>query len=204
MSKRSELVNIFKTYQIEYEQVKDEIKRIRENKSRAYSDEGIRMMLNDTTNRFSNISIQYRDRAISIIDDGIKMLENKWKENSVGRLNDSSYQIGLANTIKMIETGSISNREDFKNIIDAYKNDYNALAIIKNLVNADGDKLALIDLLPSDTREYNKKILRDLKNNINRFINPLNIDDDYVELSLISMREFVENKFDENLEVMNS
>lgn len=204
MSKRSELVNIFKTYQIEYEQVKDEIKRIRENKSRAYSDEGIRMMLNDTTNRFSNISIQYRDRAISIIDDGIKMLENKWKENSVGRLNDSSYQIGLANTIKMIETGSISNREDFKNIIDAYKNDYNALAIIKNLLNADGDKLALIDLLPSDTREYNKKILRDLKNNINRFINPLNIDDDYVELSLISMREFVENKFDENLEVMNS
>lgn len=204
MSKRSELVNIFKTYQIEYEKVKDEIKRIRENKSRAYSDEGIRMMLNDTTNRFSNISIQYRDRAISIIDDGIKMLENKWKENSVGRLNDSSYQIGLANTIKMIETGSISNREDFKNIIDAYKNDYNALAIIKNLLNADGDKLALIDLLPSDTREYNKKILRDLKNNINRFINPLNIDDDYVELSLISMREFVENKFDENLEVMNS
>lgn len=204
MSKRSELVNIFKTYQIEYEQVKDEIKRIRENKSRVYSDEGIRMMLNDTTNRFSNISIQYRDRAISIIDDGIKMLENKWKENSVGRLNDSSYQIGLANTIKMIETGSISNREDFKNIIDAYKNDYNALAIIKNLLNADGDKLALIDLLPSDTREYNKKILRDLKNNINRFINPLNIDDDYVELSLISMREFVENKFDENLEVMNS
>ncbi len=204
MSKRSELVNIFKTYQIEYEKVKYEIKRIRENKSRAYSDEGIRMMLNDTTNRFSNISIQYRDRAISIIDDGIKMLENKWKENSVGRLNDSSYQIGLANTIKMIETGSISNREDFKNIIDAYKNDYNALAIIKNLLNADGDKLALIDLLPSDTREYNKKILRDLKNNINRFINPLNIDDDYVELSLISMREFVENKFDENLEVMNS
>ena len=57
MSKRSELVNIFKTYQIEYEQVKDEIKRIRENKSRAYSNEGIRMMLNDTTNRFSNISI---------------------------------------------------------------------------------------------------------------------------------------------------
>ena len=77
----------------------------------------------------------------------------------------------------MIETGAISDKEDFKNIIEVYKDDYNALATIKNLLGTDKDKLELHTLIPKDNRQYNKKALNDLRNNIENNINPFNTKD---------------------------
>lgn len=213
MSKKGELLNLLETYKGKYEEVQNKINTISENKDGTYSQEGISRTVEDMTNKFSPVASQYHDKAISIINDGVKILEDKWRANSTGKLMDSGYQIGLMNVIKMIETGSISNREDFQNIIDVYKNDYNAIATIKNVMKESSINLEILALIPIDNREYNKKLINDLRNNIDININSntLKSSDLYlslydtsssVSLSLSSMSEFIRNRLGENLELI--
>jgi len=200
MSKKTELINVFKTYNNKNVDILEKIAAI--NNSNDFTPAGAEKKINDIISTFQVVATQYHDNAISIIDSGLKALEDKWKANSAGRLSDSNYQIGLANTIKMIEAGAITDPEDFKNIIDVYKDDYNALAMIKNLLKSDDPKyIELAMLIPKDNREYNKKLLNDLRNNVDININP-HIIKNNVSMSLESMAQFVTDRLGDNLELI--
>jgi len=101
----------------------------------------------------------------------------------------------------MIEAGAITNREDFKNIIEVYKDDYNALATIKNLLGTGNDKLELYTLIPKDNREYNKKALNNLRNNIESYINPYTIKDS-LTMNLESMIDFINTRLKDDLSII--
>lgn len=172
MSKKTELLNVIQNYKKSQEGFENKVNELNENTD--LSQEGRDKRVNELGKEFYPVAQRAYDNAIKVLDSGIEALEQKWRNNTTGKLTDSNYQIGLANAIKMIETGSITNKEDFKNIINVYKDDYNALATIKNLLGTDSDKVGLLVLIPKDTREYNRKLLNDLRNNIERYINPIN------------------------------
>ncbi|MDB2160469.1 hypothetical protein PMX22_11695 [Clostridium butyricum] len=201
MSKKTDLINIFRTYNSKYEDILKKINGIKTNID--ITPIGAQKQINEIISKFETIATQYHDKAVSIIDDGVKALENKWKANSTGKLLDSNYQIGLANTIKMLEAGAITDKNDFKNIVDVYKDDYNALAIIRNLLKSDDPKYIEISILiPKDNRDYNKKILNDLRNNVDAHINPYTINNELSSMALRGMIQFVTDRLNNNLEII--
>ena len=76
----------------------------------------------------------YHDKAIAAIDQGLEGLAVRWKKGSTGKLFDAGYQAGLANVVKMLEMGAVTEKEDVQNIIDTYTGDYSALALIKTVL----------------------------------------------------------------------
>lgn len=199
MSKKSELVNVIKSYKGKQEEFKNKIMEI--SKAQELTPIGVEKRINELAAPFEAVAQNAHDKAIEILERGIEALEKKWRDNSTGKLKDSNYQIGLANTIKMIETGAINNREDFKNIIEVYKDDYNALATIKNLLGTDKDKFELFTLIPKDNREYNKKALNDLRNNIESYINPFYIKDS-LTMNLESMIVFINTRLKDDFTII--
>lgn len=199
MSKKSELVNVIKSYKGKQEEFKNKIMEI--SKAQELTPIGVEKRINELAAPFEAVAQNAHDKAIEILERGIEALEKKWRDNSTGKLKDSNYQIGLANTIKMIETGAINNREDFKNIIEVYKDDYNALATIKNLLGTGEDKLELYTLIPKDNREYNKKALNDLRNNIESYINPFYIKES-LTMNLESMIVFINTRLKDDLTII--
>ncbi|WP_368254667.1 hypothetical protein [Clostridium paraputrificum] len=199
MSKKSELVNVIESYREKQEVFKNKITEISETKE--LTPIGKEKRINELAAQFESVAQNAHDKAIQILDSGIEALEKKWRDNSTGKLKDSNYQIGLANTIKMIETGAISDKEDFKNIIEVYKDDYNALATIKNLLGTDKDKLELHTLIPKDNRQYNKKALNDLRNNIENNINPFNTKDS-LTMALVGMIHFINVRLKDDLSII--
>ncbi|MGN0025460.1 MAG: hypothetical protein ACI33I_00455 [Clostridium sp.] len=199
MSKKTELLNVIENYKRSQEGFKNKVNALNENTD--LSQEGRDKRVNELGKEFYPAVQRAYDNAIKVLDSGVEALEQKWRNNTTGRLKDSNYQIGLANAIKMIETGSITNKEDFKNIINVYKDDYNALATIKNLLGTDKDKLELYTLIPKDNREYNKKALNDLRNNIESYINPFNIKDS-LTMNLESMINFINTRLKDDLSII--
>lgn len=199
MSKKRELLNVIEGYKGKQESFANKVNEIL--KSGDLTQEGAEKRINELAEPFEIIAENSNIRAIGILNDGIEALEKKWRENSTGKLTDSNYQIGLANTIKMIEAGAITNREDFKNIIEVYKDDYNALATIKNLLGTGNDKLELYALIPKDNREYNKKALNDLRNNIENNISPYNIRNS-LTMGLESMIVFIKTRLKDDLSII--
>ena len=201
MSKKTNLINIFKEYNTKHENILSRINEIKT--STDFTPTGAEKTVNEIISKFESTATQYHDKAVSLIDEGLKGLYDKWKAGSSGKLSDSNYQIGLANTIKMIEVGAITEVEDFKNIIEVYKDDFNAVATIRNLLKSDNPKyIELSMLIPKDNREYNKKILNDLRNNVDVNINPHTISN-YTSMALDGMIQFVNDRLGENLELIS-
>ncbi|WP_302739471.1 hypothetical protein [uncultured Clostridium sp.] len=197
MSKKSELLNVIEGYKRQQELFKSKVTEI---ESRQYlMQEGKEIEIKKIATPFTEVAQNAQNRALEILNSGIEALEKKWRDNSTGRLTDSNYQIGLANTIKMIEAGAITNQEDFKNIINTYKDDYNALATIENLLGLDHPELAV--LIPKDNREYNKKALNDLRNNIERYISPFSIRDS-LTMNLDGMINFIKTRLKDDLTII--
>ncbi|WP_312373043.1 hypothetical protein [Lachnoclostridium sp.] len=72
----------------------------------------------------------------------------------------------------MIESGAIHDRDDMQNIIETYKDDFNAMATIKNILPKNEQAVEFMGLIPDDNREYNKKLLGELRNNVDLYLSP--------------------------------
>ncbi|PWL52074.1 hypothetical protein KQH81_07035 [Clostridium cadaveris] len=199
MSKKSELINTIKAYKEKQEALSNKILELNNNKE--LTPIGVEQRINNLIEPFEAVAQNVHDKAIGILDSAIKALEDRWRANTTGKLLDSSYQIGLSNIIKIIEAGAITSKEDFINIIDVYKDDYNALSIIRELLANNGNALELLMLIPKDNREYNKKILNDLRNNIENYINPFNIKAS-ISMPLDSMIQFIDTRLRDDFSVI--
>lgn len=112
MSKKSELLNVIEGYKRQQELFKSKVTEI---ESRQYlMQEGKEIEIKKIATPFTEVAQNAQNRALEILNSGIEALEKKWRDNSVGKLSDSNYQIGLSNTIKMIEAGAITNKKILK------------------------------------------------------------------------------------------
>jgi len=213
MSKKTELIKAFKDYKTRYEAV--QAKRGEIDKSTLYTPEGRADAIEKLLADFAPTVQMYHDKAVEIIDTGLVALAEKWKKSSTGKLMDSGYQAGLSNVIKMLELGTVQGRDDLQNIIDTYAGDFNALAVIKKVLENSGNKVLQDVLMPEDNREKNKQLLTQLRGNIDRNIsnetlksfskewNAFNQGFVDVSVSMDSMAEFVETRLADDLELLD-
>lgn len=119
-----------------------------------------------------------RSRIEVIIDCAINQITKTRTDNSVGKLADAGYQIGLQNVLTMIKNGAISSTDDFKSIIEIYKKDCNAISLISATVSSSdipsSNKLVFSSLLPVDNVKRNIDLLTRVKNHIITYVNEFN------------------------------
>ena len=199
MSKRSELLNIIEGYKRQQEEFKSKVTKI-EN-TMYLTEEGKANEIEKIAIPFGEVAQNYQDRALETLDSGIEALEKKWRDNSAGRLLDSNYQIGLTNAMKMIEAGAITNQEDFQNIINVYKDDYNALAMLRSLASKCEKVYGFSVLIPNDNIEYNKKSLNNLRNNIAMHMSPYRIRES-LSTGLESNINFIKTRLKDDLTII--
>lgn len=211
MSKKTDLIKLFGEFKDRFNDLQVKINQIRQ--SDAYTDTGKEQAINKLMEGFKPTAQIYHDAAIAAIDTGLAALQAKWKANSAGRLTDAGYQIGLGNAIKMIEAGAINDRDDMQNIIDTYKDDYNAMATIKNILSMDPQAMDFVGLIPVDNRDYNKQLLGKLRDNVDLHINPSMAETGFntgypllgassTAMAMDSMAEFVNSRLADDLSLI--
>lgn len=169
MSRKTELIQLFTEFKSRYQGVSKRVNDVKS--SDAYTDIGREQTINRILEEFRPTIQLYHDKVLGAIDNGLTALLAKWKSNTAGKLSDTGYQAGLSNVIKMLEAGAIKEQDDMQNIIDTYKDDYNALSMIRNFIPNNTEYVDLIALFPKDTREDNKRLLAQLKSNADQSIN---------------------------------
>lgn len=215
MSKKTDLINFFTEYKGRYEAAQAQVTEI--NNNLAYTEIGKEEAVRKVIEGFASTAQLYHDKAVLLIDTALDALAEKWKKSSAGKLTDSGYQAGLANVIKMLEMGVVKKEDDVKNIIDTYDGDFNALAVIREILLKSKDETlqSYAALVPVDNRERNKELLLQLKGNVDEFINintmqvvskswnSFNQGLTNVSMSMSSMAEFVQDRLGDNLELLS-
>ena len=206
MSKKTELIKVFKDYKGKYEILQVEVQKVNQNTE--LTPEGRENALSRLFEYFNSIATSHHNKAVELVDKGMETLAEAWKKNSTDKLTDGGYQAGLSNVIKMLELGTIQTTEDLQNIVDTYKDDFNAVAVIENILKT---KEITGVVFPVDNREKNRQLLNQLKGNIDRYINiekakrdssaAFNVTD--AAIGMDSMTEFVETRLGDNLELLN-
>jgi len=204
MSKKTELINLFKEFKNRYETVQAQVAQIQRNV--AYTEIGREQAVKQLLDSFAPTVQLYHDKAIAAIDQGLEGLAERWKKGSTGKLFDAGYQAGLANVVKMLEMGAVTEKEDVQNIIDTYMGDYSALALIKTVL-AKSESIALKDcalLIPADNREYNRRLLGQLRDNVDQSMNIYTFNQGLasVSMSIDGMIQFVTDRLGDNLELI--
>lgn len=214
MSRKKDLINMLREYKNRYEAVQVKVTDI--NGSQEYTEVGRQQAVNRLLEEFASTVQLYHDKVTGVLNEGLDALAEKWKKSSTGKLFDSGYQAGLANVIKMLEFGAVS-EEDIQNIIEMYMGDYNALAVIKKiLLKSENENLkACASLIPTDTRENNRRLLKQFGTNVDNFLNIYAVENAVktwersnqgmtsLSLGLDGMIQFVSDRLDDDLELLN-
>lgn len=210
MSKKTELIKVFKDYKGKYEIIQGEVQKVNQNTELTL--EGRENAISRLLEHFNSVVTSHHDRAVDIIDKGVVALTETWKKNTTGKLADSGYQSGLSNVIKMLELGTIQSTEDLQNIVNTYKDDFNAVATIESMVRTKG---ILGVTFPTDNREKNRQLLNQLRGNVDLYINnerlksisrtwnTFNQGTTDISVSMDSMAEFVDTRLGDNLELLS-
>jgi hypothetical protein len=204
MNKKTELINLFKEFKNRYETVQVQVAEVQRNV--AYTEIGREQAVKQLLDGFAPTVQLYHDKAIAAIDQGLEELAERWKKSSTGKLFDAGYQAGLSNVVKMLEMGAVTEKEDVQNIIDTYMGDYSALALIKAVLIM-SENIALKDcalLIPADNREYNRRLLGQLRDNVDQSMRIYNFNQGVssVSMSLDGMIQFVTDRLGDNLELI--
>lgn len=204
MSKKTELINLFKEFKNRYETVQAQVAEIQRNV--AYTEIGREQAVKQLLDGFAPTVQLYHDKAIAAIDQGLEGLAERWKKGSTGKLFDAGYQSGLTNVVKILEMGAVTEKEDVQNIIDTYTGDYSALALIKTVL-VKSENIALKDcalLIPADNREYNRRLLGQLRDNVDQSMNIYTFNQGLasVSMSMDSFVQFVTDRLGDNLELI--
>lgn len=212
MSRKQELTNILKEYQRRYTELLKQVTEVRE--SSAYTPAGREQAINKLADGFSPIAARCHDNAAGLVDTALAAMSEKWKKGNAKRIQDAGYQAGLANTIKMLELGAVREREDVQGIIDSFSGDFNALSVIRKILENSNDEelVTYASMVPKDNREYCRRLLGQLRNNIDSRINMQTVRDNLfseynqvlggILLGIDGMLHFITDRLDDNLELL--
>lgn len=212
MGRKSELINLLEGYKKQYAALQKQVAETRS--STAYTEEGRSQRIAKLVDGFASTAEQCHDRAAGLVEAALAAMSEKWRQGSTGKIQDAGYQAGLANTIKMLEMGAVREKEDIQNIIDSFTGDFNALAVIRKVLERSSDEelAALAALVPKDNREYSRRLLGQLKTNMDRDISTqaardalysqYNQDFDPVPMGIEGMLQFITDRLDDNLELL--
>lgn len=157
-------VRDFKSYAKEIEDVQ---------KSEMYTETAKEQLIGDIEKKYSPKFRTSADRVGVELDSAISQVKNMDGKASAAKLANAGYQIGLANVVKMVETGSIKTVEDMQNIVNVYKDDRAALNLIQaaaRALPADSNGVSLMSVIPEDTRDKNIELLERFKENLTSYI----------------------------------
>lgn len=171
MSKKTELLQAIQGFKSFYEALEKEIKGKRQ--SGLYTSIGLESEIKRLLANASSSILAANEKMNQIIDSGLKRLEDTWKGTTAGKLCDGGYQAGLSNVLKMLEMGVVTEQRDIQAIIDVYREDYNALAAIRAILLQSTQEAVkyFASLVPKDMREDNRRLLGQLKNNVDSYVN---------------------------------
>ncbi|MEZ3426495.1 MAG: hypothetical protein K1W13_03675 [Lachnospiraceae bacterium] len=212
MSRKQELTNILNEYQRGYTELLRQVTEIRN--SSAYTAVGREQAVSKLEDDFSPTVKRCHDSAAGLVESALAAMSEKWKKGNAKRIQDAGYQAGLANAIKMLELGAVREQEDIQGIIDSFAGDFNALSVIRKILeNSNDEEIAQYSSLVSkDNREYCRRLLGQLKNNIDRDINMQAVHDNLfaeynqplggILLGIDGMLQFVTERLDDNLELL--
>lgn len=194
---KSTLLSIINTAKKEHEAFANESAHIRE--SEHLNESGKMYELGLVRNKYKDVFNKTADRAEVELDSAINRLKNTRKKNVTAKLTDAGYQLGLKNAADMLKTGTVR-RDDAINIIDTYRNDAGALALLKAALRESPDKdeaSALIMMMPDDDFDHNVEFLEKLKSSLSDYIRKAEGDEGYI-MNLSGYAETLEQKLDDN------
>jgi len=167
MMKKQKLINLFESVLAVTQQANTEVSTISTNIE--LSVEGKQVAIDRVRENAAPTLADFKAQALTAIEDVLKAKQSERQENTIGKLSDSGYQAGLANTVKLFEVGAVT-IDTGKELIEYYREDRNALSLIKAILEkspSSEDTLSLIDYLPKDTYSHTIKVLNDLYNGVN-------------------------------------
>lgn len=211
MTPKRQLIDIFTGYKAAYETMQREKQQIDSDPYTTPAGKETRMQ--ELFNRYKATVHGYHDKAAEAVNNGIAGLNEKWVSTLKGKITDAGYQIGLQNVLVMIENKAISRPEDMQAVVETYKGDYTALALIRHrLLKSDDTNIrAYASEIPSSNRSRNISLLEQLKANIDKYItinavqaaskswNVFNQGLTDVSASMDSMTQFLQTKLNDDL-----
>lgn len=116
------------------------------------------------------MATELRSESLAIMNYSIGEYKNVVNQRTTDRLKDSGYQLGLANTLRVLELGSGGmSEDDIQVLINSYSNDNIAISSIKGLLSKN-EKLVNVSY-PVNKIEKNFKLQNQLKSNLDQYIN---------------------------------
>lgn len=167
--------------------------------SQHLNDDGKAYELDRLKRGYQDIFNKIADRAEVEIDSAINRLKNTRKKNVTSKLTDAGYQIGLKNAVDMLKTGSVR-IDDAISIINTYKNDAGALALLKSAINEmpnKDDSLRLTSIISEDNIDRNIEFLEKLKESMSDRIRKLEGGNAY-NILLMGYTDTLDQKLDDN------
>ncbi|MDF2537711.1 MAG: hypothetical protein K0S76_732 [Herbinix sp.] len=169
MSIKSNLVSIYNSYKRRLTDAISQVNYVMT--SGEYTIDGQHVQLEAINRSFINDVTFFKNQALGYIDQAEQIYKDSKKYNTVSNLKNGEYQAGLANVLKILETGTMED-DDFSNIIEVYKNDSIALNAIKTVVlknermrNMSGyiptndlDQINAFEVLRKNTKKYTTEI----------------------------------------------
>lgn len=168
MSKKSDLKAILTKFKKAAELVNEEIKQVK--KSDDYTEQGKQKRINELRCKLDDMATELRSESLAIMNYSIGEYKNVVNQRTTDRLKDSGYQLGLANTLRVLELGSGGmSEDDIQVLINSYSNDNIAISSIKGLLSKN-EKLVNVSY-PVNKIEKNFKLQNQLKSNLDQYIN---------------------------------
>ncbi|ERI92142.1 hypothetical protein HMPREF1982_02683 [Clostridiales bacterium oral taxon 876 str. F0540] len=168
MSKKVQLKSLIQQYKAEGDSISKKINELK--KSNNFTEDYKKQLIQNEIQKLNAVGQEIKEKASLILNEKIADISKGARTNT----QDSNYQLGLANALKLLELGAAElNNNDIKALLEPFAGDRIATAAFKGaLTNAGKDNVEILAMLPKDERAHNIKILENMNTNIKEYFNP--------------------------------
>lgn len=168
MSKKVQLKSLIQQYKTEGDSISKKINELK--KSNNFTEDYKKQLIQSEIQKLNAVGQGIKEKASQIINEKIVDISKGARTN----IQDSNYQLGLANALKLLELGAAElNNNDIKALLEPFAGDHIATAAFKGLLTSAGkNNVEILAMLPKDERAHNIKILENMNTNIKEYFNP--------------------------------
>ena len=206
MSRKKELIKVLDTYQNKYFETEKKIQEVQKNTT--IVEEYKQQEIQKISAAFAETTRTAHETATRLLEEGRKALESKWTKNTIGKLTDSDYQIGVNSLLSRIRAGVITQPQEIKNIVEMYRDDIDTLQCIGYELGCNPATRDLKVFIPEDHRKRNRELLDQVKSNIDKYISVTKMQNtrrwntfNTTPMNLQGIITFLDEKLDDNFEL---